>query len=49
MRENVTLNCEQCKRRNYVTTKNKKKTTTKLEFSKFCRFCRAHTPHKEGR
>jgi large subunit ribosomal protein L33 len=49
MRENVTLNCEQCKRRNYVTTKNKKKTTAKLEFSKYCRFCRKHTPHKEGR
>ncbi len=49
MRENVTLNCGDCKRRNYATTKNKKKTTTKLEFRKYCRFCRKHTPHKEGR
>jgi len=47
MRENVTLQCPECKRRNYVTTKNKKTTTGKLEFSKFCRFCRKHTSHRE--
>jgi large subunit ribosomal protein L33 len=49
MRENVTLQCGGCKRRNYVTTKNKKTTTGKLEFSKYCRFCRKHTDHKEKR
>lgn len=49
MRENVTLRCEDCKQRNYNTTKNKKKTTVKLEFSKYCRFCRKHTAHKETR
>ena len=49
MRENVTLQCGECKRRNYVTTKNKKKTTGKLEFRKYCRFCRKHTTHKEAR
>ncbi len=47
MRENITFQCTGCKRRNYVSTKNKKKTTEKLEFKKFCRWCRAHTPHKE--
>ena len=47
MRENVTLQCGDCKRRNYVTTKNKKTTTGKLEFRKYCRFCRKHTSHKE--
>ena len=41
------LACSECKRRNYSTTKNKKKTTERLELSKFCRFCRKHTPHKE--
>ena len=45
----LTMACEKCKRRNYVTTKNKKKTTGKLEFKKYCRFCRVHTPHKETR
>jgi large subunit ribosomal protein L33 len=49
MRDNVTLQCGECKRRNYVTTKNKKKTTGKLGFSKYCRWCRKHTPHKETR
>jgi large subunit ribosomal protein L33 len=46
-RDNITLQCGECKNRNYVTTKNKKKTTGRLEFSKFCRFCRKHTAHKE--
>ena len=49
MRDNVTLQCGECKQRNYVSTKNKKKTTSKLEFKKYCRFCRKHTPHKEAR
>ena len=31
----------------YTTSKNKRTTPGKLEFSKFCRFCRKHTPHKE--
>ena len=36
MRDNIILQCPECKRRNYVTTKNKKKTTERLELSKFC-------------
>jgi large subunit ribosomal protein L33 len=47
MREIVTLQCPTCKNRNYSTTKNKKTTTGRLEFSKFCNTCRKHTPHKE--
>ena len=49
MRDKVTLQCTECKRRNYATTKNKKRTTGKLEFSKYCRWCRKHTNHKETR
>ena len=49
MRDKVTLQCGECKRRNYVTTKNKKRTTAKLSFSKYCPWCRKHTPHKETR
>jgi large subunit ribosomal protein L33 len=49
MRDIVQLACGECKRRNYSTTKNKKKTTERLEFSKFCRFCRKHTAHKESK
>ncbi len=47
MRDIITLACQACKRRNYSTTKNKKKTTERLELSKFCRFCRKHTAHRE--
>jgi large subunit ribosomal protein L33 len=46
-REIVTLQCGDCKDRNYSTTKNKKTTTARLEFNKFCRKCRKHTSHKE--
>ncbi|HVN80680.1 MAG TPA: 50S ribosomal protein L33 [Terriglobia bacterium] len=47
MRDIVMLQCTNCKNRNYSTTKNKKKTTERLEFKKFCRSCRAHTVHRE--
>ena len=47
MREKVTLRCEACKQRNYNTTKNKKKTTAKLEFNKYCSRCKKHTLHRE--
>jgi len=47
MRDIVTLSCTECKQRNYTTTKNKKNTPDKLEFKKYCRFCRKHTPHRE--
>ena len=47
MRDNIVLECTACKRRNYTSTKNKKKTTGKLELKKFCSHCRAHILHKE--
>ena len=49
MRDLITFQCSQCKRRNYVSTKNRKKTTERLEMSKYCRFCRKHTGHKESK
>jgi ribosomal protein L33 len=42
MRDIIILACTDCKRRNYNTTKNKKKTTERLELSKFCPHCRKH-------
>ena len=39
MRDIIQLQCTECKRKNYTTTKNKKTTTGKLEFKKYCRFC----------
>jgi len=46
-REIITMQCTECKRRNYSTTKNKKTMTERLELKKFCRFCRKHIGHKE--
>jgi large subunit ribosomal protein L33 len=47
MRDIIILACNECKRRNYNTTKNKKKTTERLEIKKYCPFCRTHTAHRE--
>jgi large subunit ribosomal protein L33 len=46
-RDNIVFECTVCKSRNYVSDKNKKKTTQRLEFNKFCRCCRKHQAHKE--
>ena len=43
----IHLECSECKRRNYSTTKNKKKSPGKLQLKKYCRFDRKHTLHKE--
>ena len=43
----ISLECKECKRRNYNTTKAKRTGQDKLELSKFCRFCRKHTDHRE--
>jgi large subunit ribosomal protein L33 len=43
----ITLQCPDCKERNYTTTKNKRNDPDRLELSKFCRRCRRHTQHRE--
>ena len=45
----VRLRCSTCKRVNYYTRKNKKTVERKLEFKKFCKWCRKHTAHKESK
>jgi large subunit ribosomal protein L33 len=47
MREQITLACSDCKRRNYHSARDKRKSQTKLEIKKYCRWCRKHTLHKE--
>ncbi|MDR1569454.1 MAG: 50S ribosomal protein L33 [Oscillospiraceae bacterium] len=49
MRVKITLACNDCKQRNYATTKNKKNDPDRIELSKYCRFCRKHTLHRETR
>ncbi|HEX7520571.1 MAG TPA: 50S ribosomal protein L33 [Acidimicrobiia bacterium] len=48
-RVQVTLACEVCKRRNYITMKNKNNNRERIEMKKYCRFDRKHTLHKETR
>lgn len=48
-RVKVTLACEVCKRRNYITIKNKINDRDRIEMQKYCRFDRRHTLHKETR
>ena len=43
MREIITLQCNDCKNRNYTTTKNRKKHSDRMETKKFCNSCRKHT------
>jgi large subunit ribosomal protein L33 len=43
----VRLECEECKNRNYSTTRNKQNTKDKLRLKKYCKFDRKHTFHKE--
>ena len=47
MRENIILECTECKNRNYVTQKNKKNDPNRIEFKKYCKFCKKTTLHKE--
>ena len=49
MRDQITLACNDCKRRNYTTTKNKRKHPDRVEHRKYCPFCRTHKVHKETR
>jgi large subunit ribosomal protein L33 len=46
-RDYVSLECPECRNRNYRTSKRIKGNTTKLNLSKFCPFCRKHTKHVE--
>jgi large subunit ribosomal protein L33 len=45
----ITLRCTACKRKTYYTRKNKKLVERKIEFKKYCKWCRKSTPHKEAR
>ena len=46
-RELAILACTDCKRRNYVTTRNKRTTTNRLEITKYCSAERKRTLHRE--
>jgi large subunit ribosomal protein L33 len=55
-RINITLECTMCKENNlirstgisrYLTSKNKRNNSEKLQLSKYCKYCNYHTIHKE--
>ena len=48
-RVKVTLACEVCKRRNYITVKNRQNDRERIEMKKYCRWDRQHTLHRETR
>jgi large subunit ribosomal protein L33 len=45
----IWLKCTECNNLNYVTKKNVKNTTEKLEIKKYCNTCRKSTVHKENK
>jgi large subunit ribosomal protein L33 len=45
----VTLQCTDCKERNYTTQKNRKNTQGRLELDKYCPRCHKHAVHRETR
>lgn len=47
MRNIITLECVECKERNYTKDKNKRLHPERVEFKKFCKRCNARTRHKE--
>ncbi|MDF2700644.1 MAG: ribosomal protein [Haloplasmataceae bacterium] len=47
MRISLTLVCTECKEQNYLTSKNKRKNTERLELKKFCPRCKKQTIHRE--
>ena len=47
MRVNITLQCTACKRKNYVSEKNKKNTPERILRKKYCPWCKKHTEHRE--
>ncbi len=47
MRTRITLECTECKQRNYDSMKNKKNTPDRIEIKKYCPFCKKTTVHKE--
>ncbi|QIS16014.1 50S ribosomal protein L33 [Nocardia arthritidis] len=49
IRPKITLACEQCKHRNYITKKNRRNDPDRLELKKFCPNCGTHRAHRESR
>lgn len=49
VRPKITMACQECKHRNYITKKNRRNDPDRLELKKFCPNCRTHRLHRETR
>ena len=49
VRPKITLACQECKHRNYITKKNRRNDPDRMELKKFCPNCRCHRLHRETR
>ncbi|CAA9234255.1 MAG: LSU ribosomal protein L33p @ LSU ribosomal protein L33p, zinc-dependent [uncultured Corynebacteriales bacterium] len=49
VRPKITLACQECKRRNYITRKNRRNDPDRLEMKKYCPHDNKHTVHRETR
>ena len=49
VRPKITLACEVCKHRNYITKKNRRNDPDRLELKKFCPNCGTHQSHRESK
>jgi large subunit ribosomal protein L33 len=49
VRPKITMACQVCKHRNYITRKNRRNDPDRMELKKFCPNCRKHTDHRETR
>ena len=45
----ITLECTECRERNYTSEKNRRNDSSRLELRKFCPRCRNHRQHRETR
>ena len=49
VRTKITMACQECKHRHYITKKNRRNAPDRLDLKKFCPNCRTHTGHRETR
>jgi large subunit ribosomal protein L33 len=49
VRPKITMACQVCKHRNYITKKNRRNDPDRMELQKFCPNCGRHTDHRETR
>ena len=49
IRPKITLACQECKRRNYITRKNRRNDPDRLELKKYGPHDNRHTVHRETR